>query len=515
MARSAIPIVVVAFACAAIAADPVLPARWGGAADSNMVSSAKDLPADLAAARVLWEVRLGTHQYTIPTIDRGRIYLGIDDAGLERPGVKSTGGGLLLCIDQATAKLIWQLPSPRYMEGVVEPYHFDQWKAGFCSAPVIDGDRVYVVGNRGDVLCLDREGQANGNAGPFVDEIAYMGAKEPGAALSPTDGDIIWRYWMIPGVDAVPHDVCGSTILLYGDLLFVCTSNGQDGKHKAIAHPDAPSLIVLDKRTGALVARETEGIGGRTFHGTWSSPVLSRAGGRDLIPFGGGDGILYAFEPPAADPSGSAPRALKKVWAYDCNPQGYRFQGGEAVPYSRHNKNSPYGPSEIIGSPVIWKGRAYVTIGQSPIHGAGQGNLSCVDIASGEEVWSSRLVDRSLATPSITDEGLLFVADYSGRLHCFDAETGARHWVHEMGAGAWSASAFTADGKVYAGTEGGALWVLAVSKEKRVLARARLDSMPATLTAVDGILYVPTQKKLIAYANGASGSAPRPVPSSE
>jgi hypothetical protein len=36
----------------------------------------------------------------------------------------------------------------------------------------VDGNRVYVVGNRGEILCLDRDGQANGNDGPFLDELA-------------------------------------------------------------------------------------------------------------------------------------------------------------------------------------------------------------------------------------------------------------------------------------------------------------------------------------------------------
>ena len=45
-----------------------------------------------------------------------------------------------------------------------------QWKCGTCSGPLVDGSRVYVVGNRGEILCLDREGQANGNDGPFRKE---------------------------------------------------------------------------------------------------------------------------------------------------------------------------------------------------------------------------------------------------------------------------------------------------------------------------------------------------------
>jgi outer membrane protein assembly factor BamB len=86
----------------------------------------RDLVADLGGATPLWELKLGTHQYSIPTIDHGRIYLAVDDSAVQQPGYQRTGGGVLMCMEQATGKLIWELPSPRYLEGVKPPFHFDQ-----------------------------------------------------------------------------------------------------------------------------------------------------------------------------------------------------------------------------------------------------------------------------------------------------------------------------------------------------------------------------------------------------
>ncbi|MBN1443491.1 MAG: PQQ-like beta-propeller repeat protein, partial [Planctomycetes bacterium] len=418
-------------------ADSAAPFRWGGSSSPNSVSSARGLPTDLEGREPMWALRLGTHQYSIPTVDRGRIYIGINDTAIERSGVPSTGGGILMCLDQATGRMLWQLPSPRYFDGVKEPYHYNQWKCGFCSGPVVDGDRVYAVGGRGEVLCLDREGQANGNDGPFLDELEYMQVENAAeAALLPADGDIIWRFDFLKELDAVPHDVCGSTLLLAGDFLYACTSNGVDGKHAYMPRPDAPSLVVLDKRTGRLVAREGEKIGHRTLHGQWSSPSCGVVGGRMLIFFGGGDGILYAFEPPrpaGEAVEGAAVQILRKVWSCDCNPEEYRVRDGQPIPYSRHNRKREDGPSEIIGTPVFHEGRVYAAIGQSPLHGPGRGQLSCVDAATGGKIWASRLVDRSLATVSIAG-GLLYIADFSGNLHCFDAASGERCWVHELGA---------------------------------------------------------------------------------
>ena len=135
--------------CAAsVAEGPAASFRWGGASSPNMVSTARNLPADPGNTEPLWEIKTGTHQYSIPTIDRGRIFVAANDSGIERAGCKATGGGVVMCVEQATGKLIWRLPIPRYFAGVKPPYHFDQWDCGVCSGPVADGDKF--IENYGD-----------------------------------------------------------------------------------------------------------------------------------------------------------------------------------------------------------------------------------------------------------------------------------------------------------------------------------------------------------------------------
>ncbi len=492
----------------AVAGEPVI--RWGGGTQANMVSAASKLPADPGALEPLWEIKLGVHQYSIPTLDRGRIFLGTDDRAINRPGYTPSGGGAVLCLEQATGKLLWQLASPRFMAGVKPPFHFDQWRCGICSGPVVDGDRVYVVGNRGEILCLARDGQARGNTGPFRDELGYMGLSSSNAAdqvLGPTDGDIVWRYDLLTELGVIPHDVCGSTLLLVGDLLFACTSNGLDDRHAKMPAPQAPTLIVLDKHTGRLVAKDNEQIGERTLHCNWSSPVAGHVGGRTLIFFGAGDGVLYAFEVP--QPSAEV-QALKKVWSSDGNPPDFRFRDGRPLPYSMHNRTRPDGPSEIIGTPVFEGGRLYVALGQSPIHGVGRGCLSCMDAATGKKIWESRELGRSLATAAISDS-LLYIPDNGGDLHCFESATGRRVWTHPLGAKVWGSSAFVADGKIYIGTEAGVLWVLKAGRQPEVLSRTRLASIPITPAVAEGVLYLPTQRHLTAIpVNGAPRTATRP-----
>ena len=116
----------------------------------------------------------------------------------------------------------------------------------------------------------------------------------------------------------------------------------------------------------------------------------------------------------------------------------------------------------------------YVAVGQDPEHGEGVGNITCIDatktcdITKTGRILSHYKIHRSISTVSITPEGLLFVADFSGYLHCFDAETGELYWRHDLKAHIWG-STLVADGKVYIGDEDGDVAVFAASKEKKLL----------------------------------------------
>ncbi len=469
----------------------------GGVNTSAAEPARSALPDAFSPDQLLWEREFGDHQYTVPVVDQGRLFVGINDSALQHPLVQPSGGGVLLCLDRVTGERIWQLPIPRYMQGTEAPFHFNHWRCGVCSSPAVAGDRLYLVGPRGDVLCLDANGQRDGNAGPFLDEIRYMGAPAgPPDRLTQQDGDIVWRFDLIEKLGVVPHDVCGSSPTLLGDYLYVCTSNGVDDTHRNVANPSAPSLIVLNRHTGKLVAVEDAGISARTLHGQWSSPRVVHVEGRAVVLYGGGDGVLYALEPFAGDEQDV--QVLRQVWQYDCCPPDYRQRDGQPIPYARWNQKSEDGPSEIIATPVSDEhGKVYVAIGQSPLHGPGRGMLSCIDGASGSCLWQSRAVDRTLSNIAL-EGGLLYAADYSGRLHCFDAETGEILWQHDLESGVWCASPVVADGKVYISTEKKLLWVLRAGREKQVLARSRLRSEAITPVVAEDVLYLPTQKRLFA-----------------
>lgn len=533
---------------------PVLAAdwpQWGGRDDRNMVAYEKGLPdffvpgekkpngdgIDLATTRnVKWVARLGSQTYGNPTVAGGRVFVGTNDFAIGDPKYQSTRGGTVECLDETTGKLLWKLVIPR-KETKDPNFNFDNLDLGVCSSPTVDGDRIYLVTNRCEVICLDMRGMANGNDGPVKDEGRYTaGRGKPAVTPGPSDGDVLWRYDMIEELPVWPQDAANCSILVHGDFLYVCTSNGVDRSHERLPYPLSPSLIVLDKKTGRLVAQDDEKIGTRTLHGHWSNPSLGRVHGKDLVFFGGGDGVCYAFEsldriPAGPNKTGTVPlvpfdgldtrkrtvpvllgpgvASLKKVWSFDCNPPHYRFRDGKPIPYragdyrqrrGNNNDGKFVGPSEIIATPVFHKNRVYVTIGQDPWHGRGRGILSCIDatktgdITETGKVWTYDKIGRSLSTVSIAD-GLLYVAETFGKLHCLDVETGERYWTHDTKAEIWG-STLVADGKVYLGTQK-SLFVFAAGREKRMLHEIRLGAPVYTTPIVaNGVLYVASQRYL-------------------
>lgn len=448
--------------------------------------------ADLKTAEnVRWVAKVGSQTYGNPTVAGGRVFVGTNNQSPRDPKHKGDRG-IVMALDAVSGELVWQLVVPKLGTGKVSDWEY----LGVCSSPAVEGDRVYVVTNRCEVLCLDAKGQADGNAGPCTDEAKYVSVDGKPVQIGPKDADIIWRYDMRTELGIFPHNISSCSVLILGERLYVTTSNGQDWTHVTIPNPRAPALCVLDKKTGELAGEEVSGISQRILHGDWSSPSGGEVKGAKQVFFGGPDGILYGF---AADPVREADGTLvlREVWRVDANPPEHRVKDGKPIKYPDR-----YGPSEIIATPVYWNGRVYVAVGQDPEHGMGVGQLSCVDPAEATgnatpTVKWRATIDRSLSTVAIAG-GLLFAADFSGFVYCFDPETGKLHWKHDTESNIWG-SPLAVDGKVFIGNESGNLFVFKASQEMKLLATIELGAaIYSTPVVAGGVLYLATQTHLYA-----------------
>jgi outer membrane protein assembly factor BamB len=221
-------------------------------------------------------------------------------------------------------------------------------------------------------------------------------------------------------------------------------------------------------------------------HGQWSNPSLISLRGRDVALFGGGDGWLYALE--AANG--------REVWRFDGNAKDAVWCTGGDVPGKVFRNN-------IIASPLVYENRIYLAMGQDPKHGQGRGRVHAIDpggqgdVTASRKLWETTDVGRTIATP-IAHEGLLYVADFNGWVHCFETSTGKKVWEHDLFAGVWGCF-LLADGKLYVGDEDGAMTIFAIGREKKVIGQIEMDAaLWSPPCAFAGVLYVASARCLYA-----------------
>jgi outer membrane protein assembly factor BamB len=434
---------------------------WGGTPDRNMVSSMKGLPTTWdtkAGKNVKWMAQLGSQSYGNPVVAGGQVYVGTNNELVRNP---KEGGdrGVLMCFRESDGKFLWQHTNEKLPAGRANDWPYQ----GVCSSPLVEGDRLYYVSNRCEIVCLDTKGDGNG------------GAK------------VIWKYDMMEEVGAQPHNMSNSSPVSYGDLIFVSTSNGQDESHNHVPSPRAPALIAVNKKTGKL-AWEDNSVGEKILHGQWASATVAKIGDVVQVIHPQGDGWVRGYEALTG----------KKLWEFDTNPKD------SVWPKTRN---------ETIATPVVVDNVVYMANGQDPEHGEGVGHLYAIDptkrgdITKTGMLWHYDKIRRSVSTAAVYN-GLLFYADFSGFLHCLDAKTGKPYWTHDMLAAVWG-SPMVIDGKVYLGDEDGDVVVLEANKAKKLIGEMNMgSSVYSTPVPANGALFIVNRNQLFALANKPDSGKP-------
>src|SRR5207248_1022462 len=115
--------------------------------------------------------------------------------------------------------------------------------------------------------------------------------------------------------------------------------------------------------TGKLAWKDSS-PGANIMEGQWSNPAAAQVRGRQQVFFAGGDGWLYAFDPPTG--------AL--LWKFDCNPNKSRYKPG-----GRGDRGY------FLATPVVHEDKLYVGTGSDPEDGPGVGHLWCIDLVRAAE----------------------------------------------------------------------------------------------------------------------------------
>jgi HEAT repeat protein/outer membrane protein assembly factor BamB len=410
---------------------------------------------------IVWSVELGNQTFGRPVVAGDVVYVGTDNSRLMNPAYQEECG-VLMAFRATDGKFLWQDVAPRVERGLG-----DWLLPSTTSAPYVEGNRLYYVTAECQLRCLDTQGFGDGEDNGPSKDAAHM----------------IWELDMCR-LGVFPHEATNSEVLPVGDLLMVSTSNGQNEGHTRVPSPRAPSLIAVDKHSGEVVWRAI-GAGGNVLHGQWSSPVAANVNGRVQVLFGGGDGWLRAYDAASGH----------EIWRFDGNPKDARWLPRPGV-LSR---------GFILASPVFADGRVFVAMGQSPGHGNGPSLIHAIspngqgDVTSGRLLWTSREVGRVAGTP-IAKDGLLYVGDVGGTVHCLDAATGAQVWKHETNGAIWGCLLLTGD-RLYVGNEEGTMTVLRAGRRKQLLAQIEMDAPLYSPPALVGnALYLATANRLYLIA---------------
>jgi len=449
---------------------------WGGSPSRNLVNLAeKNMPESFdieTGENIKWVVPLGSQSYGNASIVDGKIFVGTNNEGLYDPEIEGDKGNIL-CFNEADGTFLWQAVFDKLSAGRVNDWPLQ----GICSSPWVEGDRLYFLNNRCEIVCCDTEGFLDGENDGFQDE-KYKGDQK---------ADIVWKYDMMEEDGVFPHNLATSSPLIIGDVLVVVTGNGVDEGHLNLPAKKAPSFIAVDKNTGEYLWdwADMDVI----LHGQWSSAAYGNIAGRDQMIFPGGDGWVYSLNP----------KDGKLLWKFNANPPDSVWElGGYAT------KNN------IIATPVVVGDSVYLGVGQDPEHGSGIGHLYRIDATGTGDVtetaakwhYGDKNFGRTMSTCAVKD-GLVYVGDLEGYFYCIDAETGELVWKEDLAAALWG-SALLVDDKVYIGDEDGELLIMKQGREQKVLGTYEFDSsIYTTPVAANGVLYVTTKSKLYAIQKGA------------
>jgi outer membrane protein assembly factor BamB/precorrin-6B methylase 2 len=437
------------------------------------------------AWNVLWEAQHGSDNIAPPVIANGLVWIGTNNERPRDPRLKNDAA-VLMCFRESDGKFLWQYVSPR-----LDDSYQDFPQASINCSPLVEGDRLWFTTNRGEVVCLD--------VGPLRE-----GKGEPRP---------VWKLDMRKDLGVCPVGAgmnIGFTCSIgasYKGRICVTTGNGVAEDFQTVAAPQAPSLLCLDKDTGKVLWTDSS-PGKNILHSQWSSPLLVELHERAQVIAAQGDGWVRSFDVLTG----------QLIWKFDTNPKAAEWKNG------RGDRNA------FVATPVFCNGRVYIANGSSPANfSARSGRLWCLDPtkqgdvspelddgpgkgkpnSNSAGVWcfdrlGKKGEDRMHGTLSsvAVHDGLVIAPDCDGYIHCLDAESGKKYWTHDPKA-TILASPLIVDGKVYVADENGMVAVLALSKEKRLLAENDLEnSARSSPVFANGTLYVAAGWKLYALKAG-------------
>ncbi|HET8565028.1 MAG TPA: PQQ-binding-like beta-propeller repeat protein [Solirubrobacterales bacterium] len=179
-----------------------------------------------------------------------------------------------------------------------------------------------------------------------------------------------------------------------------------------------------------------------------NSPILTRAGGREVAIGSGKDGIVTAVDVETGKPVWSTPVGKHNGHDHDgllaMRGESSKIKGGEVLPGTLGGVIAPPAASKTtVFVPIV---NASLTVsGNQEIGGAGglEGGMAAVDVKTGKILWEQEYPSAALGSPVVMND-LVFFTTFDGTVHAIDQKSGGEVWSASLPAGA--NSAITASG---------------------------------------------------------------------
>lgn len=313
---------------------------------SQGISPETGLPVKWSAtSNVRWKTPLPGPGHSSPIVWGNRVFLtAFKPAGVWRYVSSNKGQLLVLCLDKATGRILWEREVAG--EGIEDTHSVN---SPASPTPVTDGKYVYVYfGSRG-LVAFDFDGNRiwENRFGPFPNEW--------GSASSP---------------------------VLYGDLLLLnCDTDAED------------FLMAVDKNTGKVVWKTPRPNSTRS----WPTPVVWKAGGRDEIVVSGSRRVK-AYDPKDGRELWTVDGLTQWVTPTPVAAHGLLFIASNGPGGNIIMAIKPGGRGNITGSHVAWRYErsapyvpSPVVVGDYLFAVKNGGVMTCLDARTGAQIWQERL----------------------------------------------------------------------------------------------------------------------------
>jgi len=383
---------------------------WRGL-NGTGVSGEKNLPVRWSATEnVLWKVPLTGAGVSTPVVWGDHVFITASEGRNDRLH--------LLCFDRQTGKVRWQ---SRFF-GSAQPEGFFAPGGMAVPTPATNGKQVFALFGTGDLVCMDFDGKP-----------VWI------RSLAEEYGPFRNRWGM------------GASPILIGDLLVVL-----------VDHWGQSYLLGIDATTGANRWKTP-----RDASVNWSSPCPVTVNGRMQLVVTG----TYKVK-------GYDAATGKELWTTD----GMR---DECIP-------TPVSDGRLVYAVSGRKGQTLAI----RLDGL-QGELSAKNFA-----WHSTR-GAPYVPSGLYHEGLYYLVDDEGFATCLDGATGKEVWRERLG-GRFHASPVAGDGKLYYPNMQGVVFVARMGAKFEMLAKNNLgETIVASPAIAHGQIFIRGEKHLYCIVGGS------------